>query len=520
MGDTVKRALISVSDKTGLVEFSRGLHKLGIELISTGGTAELLAKEKIPAKSVSDVTGYPEMLDGRVKTLHPVIHGALLALRDREDHLQQLDELGIAPIDLVVVNLYPFRKTILGENVALDEVLENIDIGGVSLIRSAAKNYKHIAVSTDPQQYQPILDELIKNKNQLILKTKESLAVRAFRHVVEYDAVICQYLQNKLKTPKEDFPETIILAYEKAQSLRYGENPHQRAAFYREFDAPKNSITNAKQIHGKELSFNNILDLNDALEIVREFEKPAAAIIKHTSPCGVATGKNTRDAYKRAYATDPMSAFGCVVSLNRAVDAETASEIKSTFVEAVVAPEFSVGAVEILKQKKNIQLLDVGELSGRLAEEGMDLKKVVGGLLIQDRDLRGLQPSDIKVASSKKPTDGELREMFFAWTIVKHVKSNAIVFTKDECTVGIGAGQMSRVDAVKIAAMKSGEKAKGSVMASDAFFPFRDGVDEAARAGVSAIIQPGGSIRDREVIDAVNEHGLSMVFTGVRCFKH
>ncbi len=513
----MRRAILSVSDKTGLTNFAKKLSTLGVELVSTGGTAKALSKERIPVTEVSDVTGYPEMLDGRVKTMHPAVHGAVLALRDNKEHMRKLGELGIAPIDMVVVNLYPFEQTVSKENVALEDAIENIDIGGPALVRAAAKNYRHVAVVVSPSQYADVIRELEENSCRLSEKTLSSLAVEAFKHTSWYDSVICGFLEARFGLIQE-FPSVLNLTYKKVMDLRYGENPHQRAAFYSELKINEACVTNAKQLHGKQLSYNNIIDLNDAFELVKDFEKPTAAVIKHTNPCGVASADNIFSAYQKAHESDPLSAFGSVVALNRELDLKTAELMKPFFIEAVIAPSFSDSALKLLKEKPNIRLLASGGVT--TSSEGVDLRKVVGGMLAQSRNFPVVGAGDIKVVSKRKPSKDEVSSMLFGWKINRHVKSNSIVLCKDEQTVGIGAGQMSRVDAVKIAVEKSGGKSRGSVMVSDAFFPFRDGIDAAQAGGVTAVIQPGGSIRDKEVIDAVDEYGMAMVFTGVRCFKH
>jgi len=513
----VKTALLSVSDKTGLVDFARALHKLDITLISTGGTAKLLMENDLPVKLVSDLTGYAEMLDDRVKTLHPVIHGGILALRDKAEHMKRLEELNILPIDLVVVNLYPFQKTISKENVSLHDAIENIDVGGPALIRAAAKNYQHVGVVVSPSRYDELIDELNKNACMLSGNTLARLSVEAFQHTAEYDSIIFNYLGGKI-AQLEEFPKFLTMGFSKIQDLRYGENSYQRAAFYSEPYIDQPCISNSKQLQGKELSFNNILDLNDALELVKDFEKPTAAVVKHTNPCGVASSGDITTAYKKAYEADPMSAFGCIIALNRKMPAELAVFIKQFFVEAVIAPGFEPEALKVLSEKKNLRIIETRPLSRK--DTGFDLKKVVGGLLVQTRHTPILTEKELKTVSRREPSAEEVRSMLFAFKVCCHTKSNSIILAKEDVTTGIGAGQMSRVDSVKIAVMKSHGKSKGSVMASDAFFPFRDGIDEAAKAGVTAVIQPGGSIRDQEVIDAVNEHGMAMVFSGTRCFKH
>ena len=473
-------------------------------------------ENNIPVQKVSDLTGYPEMLDDRVKTLHPVIHGGILALRDKVEHMNRLDELGIKPIDLVVVNLYPFQKTISQKNVTLDEAIENIDIGGPTLIRAAAKNHRHVGVVVNSSKYGEIIQELTKNFGALSNETLSKLAVEAFQHTAEYDSIIHNYLGGKASP--NGFPLNLNLNYSKIQDLRYGENPYQKAAFYRELSIDQPCISNSTQLHGKELSFNNILDLNDALELVKDFKKPTAAIIKHTNPCGVASAEDVFKAYKKALGTDSLSAFGSVVALNRKMPLKLAKYIKKFFVEAVIAPGYGPKSVETLKEKKNLRIIETKNLSKK--DTGLDIKKVVGGCLVQTRHTPKLTERDLKVISKRKPSKKEINAMLFAFKVCFHTKSNSIIFAKEDITTGIGAGQMSRVDAVKFAAMKSNGNSTASVMASDAFFPFRDGIDEAARAGITAVIQPGGSIRDQEVIGAVDEHKMAMVFTGTRCFKH
>jgi len=517
----VKRALISVSDKTGLDEFVKGLHELGIEILSTGGTAKRIRELNIPVRDVSSYTGFPEMLDGRVKTLHPKIHGALLSLRDNREHMSQVEEHGIELIDMVVVNLYPFEKTVQKEGVELEEAIENIDIGGPSMLRSAAKNYKSVAVVTDPAKYSTILQELKRNKGSLNGKTLDGLAVDVFARTSEYDTAIYGFLSKKLGSGLRGFPKTIELKYTKVQDLRYGENPHQEAAFYKDETTSEPSVSSALQHHGKELSFNNIIDLNGALEIVKEFSEPTATVIKHTNPCGTASGPTLEKAYTDALSCDPLSAFGSVVGLNRKVDAKTAAAIAGAgFVECVIAPAYDGEAMEILKSKKNLRILEVPGFDKRPKVFEPDMKKVVGGMLLQSRDVKRLTERDLKIVTKKKPTPKQIASMLFGWKVVKHVKSNAIVLCRDTMTVGVGAGQMSRVDSVIIASRKAGKRATGSILASDAFFPKPDGIEAAKKAGALAIIQPGGSVQDKEVIKAANKLGMSMVFTGVRHFLH
>ena len=520
----IKLALVSVSDKTGIVEFALELVKLDIKILSTGGTARLLTESGIAVREVSDYTGFPEMMDGRLKTLHPKIHGGLLALRDSVEHTSQAKEHGIEFIDMVVVNLYPFESTIARPDVELSEAIENIDIGGPTMIRSAAKNYRHVAVVTNPSQYESVRAELNENAGALSNETKFALAKAAFTHTAHYDTVISDYLAGLDRPPVAELPATLEFKYEKAQDLRYGENPHQKAAFYRGPALSEPSVAGARQLHGKELSFNNILDLHAALETVKDFEEPTAAIIKHNNPCGVACSGTLAQAYRDALDCDPLSAFGSIVALNREVDLDTAKAIRQaakdgSHAEAIIAPGYAEDALKRLKRSKDLRLMEVGELGARNPEV-KEIKTVLGGILVQDRDLHELKPSDLKVVTEKQPTPEQIESMMFAWKVCKHVKSNTILLAQGKKTVGIGAGQMSRVDSSIIAARKAGDRAKGSVLASDALIPFRDGVDAAAQAGVAAIIQTGGSMRDEEVIAAANEHGMAMVFTGVRHFKH
>ena len=509
----MKTALISVSNKEGIVEFAQNLHNLGIKILSTGGTANLLNKNKIPVTQISDYTGSKEMMDGRVKTLHPKIFGGILALRNNKNHMEELKKNKIVPIDIVVVNLYPFEET-AARKAGFEETIENIDIGGPSLVRAAAKNFNDVLVVVDPEDYNGILDS-IKNK-KINNELKQDLALKAFAHTARYDTIINQYFEEKFG--KGDFPDTLNLTFGKVQELRYGENPHQKGAFYKDPFIGECCITNTKQLHGKELSYNNILDMENAFELIKEFEKPAAAIIKHNNPCGVASGKTIDEAYKAALEADPLSAFGSIAALNRNCNKKTAEAMKDCFVEVVVCPKFDEDALGILKQKKNIRLMETGSITKPCP--GYAMTKVTGGLLAQTRDYMKISEKDLKIVSKRKPTKKEVEDMLFAFKVNKHVKSNSIVFVKDCVTTGIGAGQTSRVDAVKLATMKSKGKSKGSVMSSDAYFPFRDGIDEAAKAGITAVIQPGGSIRDKEVLDAVNVHNMAMVFTGIRQFRH
>ena len=516
----VRRALISVSDKFGIMDFAKGIEKLGIEILSTGGTAKLLRDGGVKVRDVSDFTGFPEMLDGRVKTLHPKIHGGLLGRRSNPEHVKQMSEHGIAPIDLVIVNLYPFEQTVARDGCSLEEAIENIDIGGPTMLRSAAKNYTDVAVVVSPRDYGRVLEEIQKT-GEVSAKTRFDLCRTVFLHTARYDSAISAWLDTQVPNDeKTRFPNILTLQFEKVQNLRYGENPHQQGAFYREFGRKEPSVSNAKQLHGKEMSFNNFLDANSALELAKEYDQIAAVIVKHNNPCGVATARTLADAYRKARECDPVAAFGGVIAFNHIVDLETAKEITSTFVEVVVAPEFAPDALQELTRKRDIRLLDIGpKITG--TPEGMDMKKIVGGLIYQDRDLGKI--TDIKrltVATQRKPTDDEYEGLEFAWKVCKHVKSNAIIFTMKDRTIGIGAGQMSRLDSVRLAVSKAQFPLKGTVLASDAFFPFRDGLDEAAKAGVTAVIQPGGSIKDQEVIEVANEHNITMVLTGMRHFRH
>lgn len=512
----IKRAIISVSDKTGVVEFARKLHEYGVEIVSTGGTMKTLREAGIPVTYVSDVTGFPEIMDGRVKTLNPYIHGGILAIRDNPEHIRAMKQHNIRGVDMVVVNLYPFRQTIAKPDVTLDEAIENIDIGGPSMIRAAAKNYRFVTIVVNPARYGSIIQEIEENGGDISEGTRMTLAHEAFEHTAEYDACISQYFSRQLG--EGNFPRTINMSFERVQKLRYGENPHQKAAFYREKNFTGNGVANARQLHGKELSFNNIVDTEAAYNLVAEFEMPAAAIIKHTNPCGVGIGKSAAEAYIKAYEADPVSAYGGIVALNREVDQAVAEQISKIFIEAVIAPGYSEEALNMLSRKKNIRLLDAAmPVSG---EHRLDFKKVSGGLLVQDADIDDAARSEMKVVTRREPTDAEWEQLMFAWKVVKHVKSNAIVVAADNRTLGIGAGQMNRVGSAAIALEQAGEKATGAVLSSDAFFPFRDTVDTAAKAGITAIIQPGGSVRDEESIQAADEHGMAMVFTGMRHFKH
>jgi phosphoribosylaminoimidazolecarboxamide formyltransferase/IMP cyclohydrolase len=552
----IRRALISVSDKTGIVDFARELKTFGVEIISTGGTAKILRAEGIDVLEVSDVTGFPEMMDGRVKTLHPKIHGALLAVRDNSEHVAAMERNAIEPIDMVVINLYPFEETVTRDDVTIEEAIEQIDIGGPALIRSAAKNYRDVAVVTSPEIYRQIRTELIVDEGALTLATREQLARLAFMRTAIYDSAIFPYLTTKLEGAKnsklfppipellapmqtymnlfssamkamtgqqfleasdEQFEDHCRLSLDKLTDLRYGENPHQLAALYENSTNGVLGVAKAELLSGKEMSFNNYVDADAAWQLVCDFDEPACAIIKHTNPAGVALGAFTEEAYRRALATDPTSAFGGVVASNLEVDEAAARAIIEIFTEVIIAPEYEPAALAILKTKKNLRVLKVAAPE---QSQGLEYKQISGGMLVQTRDTHELKREDLKVVTKREPTENEIRDLLFAWRVCKHTKSNAIVYAREEQTVGVGAGQMSRVDSVKLGAMRARLPIKGSVLASDAFFPFRDGIDEAAKHGITAVIQPGGSMRDAEVIAAADEHGLAMVFTGVRHFKH
>jgi phosphoribosylaminoimidazolecarboxamide formyltransferase / IMP cyclohydrolase len=521
---TVRRALLSVSDKTGLIEFARGLVELGVELISTGGTRKALADVGLAVRDVSDVTGFPEMLDGRVKTLHPRVHGGILAIRDNAEHTATVRQHGIEPIDLVVVNLYPFEATVAQSGVAPEEVIENIDIGGPSMVRSAAKNHYDVAVVTSPAQYADVLEEMWANGAALTLPTRQKLAAAAFARTAAYDAAIAGWFA--AQTQAEPMPPTLLLRFDRKQTLRYGENPHQAAAFYSEPAVRHACVSTAEVLHGKELSYNNLLDLDSAFNLVREFDRPAAAVIKHNNPCGAAVGATLDEAFRKAYEGDPLSAFGGVLAFNREIDEATATQITepNRFIECVIAPGYSDAAFNILTTrpswKKNVRLLRTGPLpSVGMNPAALDFRRVDGGLLVQQVNAAAW-PAQVRVVTTRQPTSQESDDLRFAMAVCKHVKSNAIVLAKGGAVLGVGAGQMSRVDSVQIAVRKAGERSKGSVLASDAFFPFRDNVDEAAKAGVTAIVQPGGSVRDAESVQACDEHRLAMIFTGVRHFRH
>jgi len=518
--DKTKRAIISVSDKTGIIEFARGLSKSGYQIISTGGSAKVLQEAGVDVILISEVTGFPEILDGRVKTLHPLVFGGILARLDNLDHQRQLKEQKIFPIDMVVVNLYPFEKTISKEEVSLEEAIENIDIGGPSLLRAAAKNYQDVTVIIDPSDYNRILDELNNSHGNISLSTKKELAVKTFQYTSYYDSLIYRYLTRNL-TPNEDcFSDYLVIGAKKLNDLRYGENPHQKAAFYKENLVEEANLGSARLLSGKELSYNNLVDLEAALSIVKEFDEPSVVFIKHTNPCGLATDDSIETAYDKAYQSDPLSAYGSIIGINRRVEEKLANIIGNTpFVEAIIAPSYSPTALSILKEKQNRRIIEVGDLRTQ-DRHVKELKKISGGFLLQDRDFKSIFFEDMKVVTEKKPDRDDIEELLLAWKMVKHVKSNAIVLSQNKQLVGVGAGQMSRVDSVLIAIRKAGERAKGSYLASDAFFPFADGVEAAGKAGVKAIIQPGGSKRDEDVIKAANKLGMIMVFTGYRSFKH
>ena len=518
----VRRALVSVSDKRGLVPFVQGLGELGVEVLSTGGTCRQLRDAGLEVIEVSEKTGFPEIMDGRVKTLHPVIHGGLLGRRGTDEAV--MDEHGIEPIDLLVVNLYPFEQTIAREGATIEDAIENIDIGGPAMIRAASKNHDGVAVCVSPDDYEAVLEKL--QGDGLALDDRRRLAAKAYAHTASYDTAITRYLSASLED--DVLGERFLYSGGLTEKLRYGENPHQEAAFYVDQQAAPGSLASARQIQGKALSYNNIADSDAALECVKQFENPACVIVKHANPCGVAVAGSIQEAYEKAFRTDPTSAFGGIIAFNRPLDSKTAAAIiEKQFVEVIIAPEIAADAADICSAKKNVRVLDVGDWDtvggGLPATSGFDFKKVSGGLLVQTSDTGIVTAVDLKVVTEKAPTPEQIQDMLFAWTVVKYVKSNAIIFCRDNMTIGVGAGQMSRVYSTKIAAIKAadeGLEVKGSVMASDAFFPFRDGIDAAAETGISAIIQPGGSMRDEEVIQAANEHGLAMVFTGMRHFRH
>ncbi|TOP73917.1 bifunctional phosphoribosylaminoimidazolecarboxamide formyltransferase/IMP cyclohydrolase [Vibrio parahaemolyticus] len=524
----IRRALISVSDKTGIVEFAQALAERGVDILSTGGTARLLAEQGIAVTEVSDYTGFPEMMDGRVKTLHPKVHGGVLGRRGQDDEV--MAKHGINPIDMVVVNLYPFAETVAKDGCTLADAVENIDIGGPTMVRSAAKNHKDVTIVVNASDYDRVIAEMDANDKSLTLETRFDLAIAAFEHTAAYDGMIANYFgtmvpsygENKEGDEESKFPRTFNQQFEKKQDMRYGENSHQAAAFYVEANPQEASVSTARQIQGKALSYNNIADTDAALECVKEFNEPACVIVKHANPCGVALGKDILEAYNRAYQTDPTSAFGGIIAFNQELDAETATAIvERQFVEVIIAPSVSAEAIEVVAAKKNVRLLECGKWSTKTT--GFDVKRVNGGLLVQDRDQGMVSLDDLKVVSKRQPTEEELKDALFCWKVAKYVKSNAIVYAKGDMTIGVGAGQMSRVYSAKIAGIKAadeGLEVAGSVMASDAFFPFRDGIDAAAEAGIKCVIQPGGSMRDDEVIAAADEHGMAMIFTGMRHFRH
>lgn len=530
----IRRALISVSDKTGIVDFARALKAFDVEIISTGGTAKVLRDAGIEVRDVSDITGFPEMMDGRVKTLHPKIHGGLLGLRDNPDHQSAMREHGIEPIDLVVVNLYPFEETIAREGVTLAETIEQIDIGGPAMLRSAAKNFASVAVVPDASHYEFILYEMGQNDGALTLELRHELATGAFLCTTAYDGVVYNYLSEKEqeayvpKVPPDSLEEADFLTLRKTSDLRYGENPHQKAAVYslerpvRDDSATEiiHGVATAEFLSGKEMSFNNYVDADAAWQLVCDFDELACAIIKHTNPAGVALGESTVEAYRRALATDPTSAFGGIVAFNRSVDDAAARAVVEIFTEVIIAPAYEPTALETLKSKKNLRVLRLLNVATREQRQGLEYKQISGGMLVQTRDMHKLKREDLKIVTKRGPTEDEIRDLRFAWTVCKHTKSNAIVYAREEQTVGVGAGQMSRVDSVKLGAMRARLPVQGSVLASDAFFPFRDGIDEGAKHGITAVIQPGGSMRDAEVIEACDEQNIAMVFTGIRHFKH
>ena len=518
----ITRALISVSDKTGIEDFARALQGLGVEILSTGGTARLLADAGVAVVEVSDYTGFPEMMDGRVKTLHPKIHGGILGRRGTDEAV--MEKHAIPPIDLVVVNLYPFEQTVARDDCDLPLAIENIDIGGPTMLRAAAKNHAAVTVVVDSADYARVLDELGQNDATVSDATRYDLAVKTFEHTARYDGAIANYLGGRaLDGAESEFPRTMNLQFRQVQTMRYGENPHQRAAFFIEHEPQEASVSTATQLQGKALSYNNIADSDAALECVKQFDAPACVIVKHANPCGVAVSDDILAAYDKAFTTDPTSAFGGIIAFNRALDAATARAIiERQFVEVIVAPEVDADAGQVLAEKKNVRVLRTGDWSGS-ASGSFDFKKVSGGLLVQTSDHGAISESGLNVVTEKAPDEKQIADLLFAWKVAKFVKSNAIVFCRDGMTIGVGAGQMSRVYSTRIAAIKAGDEnleVRGSVMASDAFFPFRDGIDAAAEHGISAIIQPGGSMRDEEVIQAANEHGLAMVFTGMRHFRH
>lgn len=518
----IRRALLSVSDKNGIVELAKGLLEQGVELLSTGGTFKLIKEAGLAVTEVSEHTGFPEMMDGRVKTLHPKIHGGILGRRGQDDAV--MAEHQITPIDLVVVNLYPFQATIARDDCTLDMAIENIDIGGPAMVRSCAKNHAYTTILVNTSDYQQVLAEMDANQGAVTQATRFDLAVKAFEHTAAYDSAIANFLGGKVEGGSQDFPRTFNTQFIKRQAMRYGENPHQKAAFYTEAKIAESCVATAKVLQGKELSFNNVADTDAAFECVKAFEEPACVIVKHANPCGVAVGKDLLEAYDLAFKTDPTSAFGGIIAFNRELDAQTAQTlVDRQFAEVIIAPGIEAKAQEIIASKKNLRLLDTSEFWPGKRQPALNFKRVTGGLLVQDRDLGAVSMDELKVVTDRAPTEQELIDLAFAWKVAKYVKSNAIVYAKDGRTIGVGAGQMSRVYSAKIAGIKAADEnleVTGSVMASDAFFPFRDGIDAAAAAGITAVIQPGGSMRDEEVIQAANEAGIAMVFTGMRHFLH
>lgn len=510
----MKRALISVYDKEGIVSFAKELSRLGWEIISTGGTYKVLKENGINVIDISEVTQFPEILDGRVKTLHPNIHGGILYKRDNIEHVDKLKELDIGSIDMVVNNLYPFEETVKREGVSHEEIIENIDIGGPSMIRAAAKNYEYVTVIVDPNDYERILDEIQQN-GETSLETRRYLAMKVFQQTAYYDSLIANYF-NKMESV--EFPDILTLAFKDKQQLRYGENPHQKAAFYKEIDNLEGTVAGAVKLHGKDLSFNNINDSNGALEILKEFDEPTVVAVKHANPCGIGSGENLLEAYKKAYECDTISIFGGILAANRKIDEEVAKLINEIFIEVVMAPSYTKKALAILTSKKNIRVLEVPQIEKK-DYTSYDVKKVLGGILLQERDTK-LLGEELKVVTNREPTDKEMEDLLFGWKAVKGVKSNGVLLVKDKATIGIGLGEVNRVWAVENAIERAGDKAKGAVLASDGFFPFKDSVEALAKAGVTAIIQPGGSIRDEESIEEANKHDIAMVFTGIRHFKH
>ncbi|MCE2869920.1 MAG: bifunctional phosphoribosylaminoimidazolecarboxamide formyltransferase/IMP cyclohydrolase [Oxalobacteraceae bacterium] len=520
----IKQALISVSDKTGVLEFARALAAMNVKLLSTGGTAKLLAEHGLTVTEVADYTGFPEMLDGRVKTLHPKIHGGILARRDVPAHMQALDQHAIPVIDMVVVNLYPFQQTVAKEQCSLEDAIENIDIGGPAMLRSSAKNHKDVVVICDPVDYVSVLDEMQKQNGAVSYETRFALAKKVFAHTASYDGAITNYLSSLggdlLHTTRSAYPETLNLQFAKVQDMRYGENPHQTAAFYRDIDAVAGSLANYRQLQGKELSYNNIADADAAWECVKTFDDYACVIIKHANPCGVAEGGDAASAYAKAFQTDPSSAFGGIIAFNCEVDITAAEAVSKQFVEVLIAPSFTEDALKLFASKQNVRLLQIPLAHG---QNTWDMKRVGGGLLLQAPDAKNVLASEFKIVSKQQPTYEQLNDMMFAWRVAKFVKSNAIVFCGNGMTLGVGAGQMSRIDSARIASIKAqnaGLSLEGSAVASDAFFPFRDGLDVVVAAGARAVVQPGGSMRDQEIIDAANEHGIVMALTGTRHFRH